>query len=43
MEAQAGYTGYAGGGRGALILRNGTQRRIISGVGNSFKRDHRRP
>ena len=37
LERQAGYTGHTGAGRGALILRNGANRRIISGAGNGFK------
>ena len=37
LETQAGYTGHTGAGRGALILRNGTNRRIISGAGNGTK------
>ncbi len=34
---QASYTGATDAGRGALILRNGSHRRIISGVGNGVK------
>jgi hypothetical protein len=38
IAAQAGYRGHTGAGRGALILRNGDHRRIISGAGNEGKR-----
>ena len=37
IAAQAGYTGHTGAGRGALILRNGAHRQIISGAGNGFR------
>ena len=37
IERQAEYTNHTGAGRGALILRNGTHRRIISGAGNGVK------
>jgi photosystem II stability/assembly factor-like uncharacterized protein len=38
IATQAGYVGHTGAGRGALILRNGSQRQIISGAGNETKR-----
>jgi hypothetical protein len=38
VAAQAGYTGHTGAGRGALILRHGSHRQIISGAGSENKR-----
>jgi hypothetical protein len=37
VKAQAGYAGTTDAGRGALILRNGSHRRIISGMGNGTR------